>query len=197
MTAKRDLDTDNLIVKESASFSDVVITDIGDASNDGDAVNLRTLNAATMAGGWDEALFNSLNGDLKFYILKALDFTLNLDGRYQTESQVNALINAQSKVNETVILPSASSVANRLAGSTTIPSGWTLTADNLDLKIEHNNDRYVTDVKIFATTTSPENQQLRGTAAENGIVNVDTNNVTIKSLATIEKEIYIFITFAQ
>jgi hypothetical protein len=78
-----------------------------------------------------------------------------------------------------------------------VPAGWVLTADGLNIDIQHDLGRYCNAATIFATTTDPANQMLKGTAAENGIVNVDTNNVKIVSLATIQKEIRIFISFVQ
>jgi len=97
----------------------------------------------------------------------------------------------------TITLPSAGSVQVRIDGATEVPPDWVLTADGLNIDIEHNLGRYCSSVTVWATTTAPANQILKGTAAENGIVNTDTNNTKILSLATIEKEIRIFISFTQ
>jgi hypothetical protein len=112
-----------------------------------------------------------------------------------TVSQISNIATIQGTF--TITLPSAGSVASRIAGATEVPAGWTLTADGLNIDIEHNLGRYCNGVTVWATTTAPANQMLKGTAAENGITNVDTNNTKILSLATILKEIYIFISFAQ
>jgi hypothetical protein len=197
MVAKRNTSLDNLKVNDSASFSGKVINDVADPVALTDVVNLQTLNAAAIAGGWDESTFNDATGDLKFLIVSVVDFTVNLDGRYQTAAQVQALIDAAAQASFTITLPSAASVAARVAGVTELPAGWALVADGLNLDIQHDLGRYGMTVTVFATTTDPANQQLFDTAAYSGILNVDTNNIKITSLATILKEIRIFISFAQ
>ena len=142
------------------------------------------------AGGWTSVVWDDTTGNLNFYKDAVLDFTVNLDGRYAT------LLEA-SKTNYTIKLPSGSSVADRVAGILEQPPGWVITADGLNLDIQHGLGRYAMNVTVWATTTAPANQLLQDTAAWSGLVNVDTNNLKITSLATIQKEIYIFISFVQ
>jgi len=100
---------------------------------------------------------------------------------------------------KTVTLPSAGSVAARIAAATEgsdYPFGWVLTAgvSPVDLVIEHGLLRRVASVTIFAVD-GDEEQQLFDTAAYNGIKTLDSNTLSIQSLATITKEIKIYILF--
>jgi hypothetical protein len=197
MTAKRNTSVDNLFVKDSANFNGTVVKGVADPVDLTDAVNLQKLNAAAIAGGWDEVVFDTANGNLKFLIASVLNFTENLDGRYQTAAQVEALIGAAAQASFTITLPSAGSVAARVAGATEVPDGWVLTADGLNLDIQHNLGRYAMLTTVFATTSGVANQQLYDTNAFTLISNIDTNNMKISSLGDILKEIRIFISFAQ
>jgi hypothetical protein len=160
--------------------------DYGSTWSDGIFLNYSDSGSA----GWDEAQWDDSNGNLTFLIDSVVEFVVNLDGRYATLAEA-------SKTNYTITLPSASNVADRVAGATEVPDGWALTADGLNLDIQHDLGRYGMAVTVFATTTDPANQQLFDTAAYSGILNEDTNNMKITSLATIQKEIRIFISFAQ
>ena len=94
-----------------------------------------------------------------------------------------------------ITLPYATSVAGRIALATDFPAGWTLTADGLNLVVTHNLGRWCTDVKVFAKTTGTQQQQLRGTAAENGLTSLSSNQLEVFSLATISKDIVVYLTF--
>lgn len=94
-----------------------------------------------------------------------------------------------------ITLPSASNVAGRIALATDYPAGWTLTADGLNLVVTHNLGRQCTDVKVFAKTTGTQQQQLRGTAAENGLTSLSSNQLEVFSLATIAKDIVVYLYF--
>lgn len=145
------------------------------------------------AGGWTSVVWDDTTGNLKFYKDAVLDTTVNLDNRY-------ALITDVSKTNFTVTLAAggqSGDIQTRINGATEVPSGWTLTADGLNLDIQHNLSRYAMSVTVFASNPSPLTQQLFDTAAYNGVINTDTNNLKIQSLGKIDKEIRIFISFAQ
>ena len=94
-----------------------------------------------------------------------------------------------------ITLPYSTSVAGRIALATDYPAGWTLTADGLNLVVTHNLGRRCTDVKVFAKTTGTQQQQLRGTAAENGLTALSSNQLEVFSLATIAKDIVVYLTF--
>lgn len=95
----------------------------------------------------------------------------------------------------TIDLPSAASVAARIAAVTTLPAGWTLSvgASPLDLVITHSLSRRVGVVTVFATTSGTEQQQLKDTAAFSGIYTPDEDSCRIASLATISKPISIYL----
>ena len=202
---------------EALTDGTVRLKNIADPISDSDGVSkLWVLNQGGVTPV-DSSSFNELNGDL--YLWKsgvAVDTTsldvgyfavgdlsdyVPLSGSeiiYVTPSQLSdSIVDNASQSTFTIKLQSALSVGDRLAIAPVFPAGWTLTADGLNLDIEHNLGRYCTNVTVFATDTDPANQQLRNTAAHNGVVNIDTNNIKIISLATILKEIRIFISFAQ
>jgi len=139
------------------------------------------------SSSWDEVQFDTANGNLNFLIDSDIEFTVNLDGRYALSSEAKQVVYE-------LRLAVGISVADRISNSTPNPYGWTLTASGVDLLIEHNLGRRVSNVSIFAINT-PEEQQLFNTAAYNGIITTDENNLKIQSLATISKEIKIYIIF--
>ena len=138
---------------------------------------------------WDEATFNTGNGDLNFIINSIVNETVNLDGRY-------ALASAALQSVYTIILPAATTVAGRIGSPVSLPSGWVLSDDGTNLDIQHNLNRRVVAVSIFADANPTyDSQQLFNTAAYNGVINIDTNNAKIQSLATVNKQIFINLTF--
>jgi len=104
--------------------------------------------------------------------------------------------------NEPVIvisLPYASTVAGRIAAATEgvdYPTGWVLSAgvSPVDISIVHGLNRRVAHVSICAVTGTEE-QALFNTAAYNGWKTPDSNSLLIQSLATIPKQIKIYMIF--
>lgn len=110
-------------------------------------------------------------------------------------SDINSIVQVKNVF--TISLPSANSVANRIAGAVEgvdYPTGWTLSvgASYTDLLITHNENKRVVNVTIFAVDGTQE-QQLFNTAALNGVKTPDNNSVLIVSLATILKPIKIYL----
>lgn len=112
-----------------------------------------------------------------------------------TLEQYRILANGFSKGTYHVTLPYSTSVAGRIALATDYPAGWVLTADGLNLVITHNLTRWASNVTVFAKTTGTEQQQLFNTAAYNGITSLSSNAVKVFSLATISKDIVIYLNF--
>jgi len=106
---------------------------------------------------------------------------------------------AETQTVVTITLPSASTVAGRISAATEgtdYPTGWILTegVSDKDLLITHNLNRRVAYVTVWAVTGTEE-QQLLNTAANNGIRTPTINSLLIQSLATITKQIKIYIIF--
>ena len=106
-------------------------------------------------------------------------------------------INSNKNIYE-ISLPSSTTVAGRIAGAiegVNYPDGWVLTpgVSPVDLLINHGLNRRIANVSIFAVTGTEE-QQLFNTAAHNGIKTPTVNELLIQSLATINKQIKIYIT---
>ena len=123
------------------------------------------------------------------------DKTVTSGDTLLTLEQYRLLAAGSGKTIWHITLPYATSVAGRIALATDFPAGWTLTADGLNLVVTHNLGRWCTDVKVFAKTTGTQQQQLRGTAAENGLTSLSSNQLEVFSLATISKDIVIYLTF--
>jgi len=99
-----------------------------------------------------------------------------------------------------ISLPSAASVAARIAAGTSgvdWDSTWTLAAgvSPIDLVVTHNLNRRVASVTVFAVNGTEE-QQLKDLPAYSGIFTPDVNTLRIQSLATVTKTIKIYIVFA-
>lgn len=175
-----------------------VLTQGGVAAVDSSSLNAANAEFYLWKGG---VAFDTTDLDIGYFAVGDLTDYVPLSGAetiYVTPDQLSdSIADAASQNTFTITLPSAGSVQSRITGATEVPDGWTLTADGLNIDIEHNLGRYCSGVTVWATTTDPANQILKGTAAENGITNVDTNNTKILSLATILKEIRIFISFTQ
>lgn len=115
-----------------------------------------------------------------------------------TLEQYRILANGFSKSIYSITLPYSTTVAGRIAlavSGVDYPSGWTLTADGLNLVVTHNLNRWTSNVTVFAKTTGTERQQLFNTAAYNGITCLSDNAVKVFSLATISKDIVIYLNF--
>lgn len=98
-----------------------------------------------------------------------------------------------------ISLPSASTLSGRCSAAAEgddYPTGWTVEAgaNPVDLKITHGLGRRAANVTIFSVTGTEE-RQLFDNAAFSGILTESTNILRIESLATIEKEISIYIMF--
>lgn len=115
-----------------------------------------------------------------------------------TLEQYRILANGFSKSIYSITLPYSTTVAGRIAlavSGVDYPSGWTLTADGLNLVVTHNLNRWTSNVTVFAKTTGTERQQLFNTAAYNGITCLSDDAVKVFSLATISKDIVIYLNF--
>lgn len=113
-------------------------------------------------------------------------------------SEINGLA-AGERYCYTINLPIGASVAARIAAAVEgvdYPTGWVLAAGSsaVDIDIQHGLTRRAASVTVFAVTGTQE-QQLFNTAAYNGIITDDEDNLRIQSLATILKEISIYIVF--
>jgi len=97
-----------------------------------------------------------------------------------------------------ITLPYSTTVAGRIAlavEGVDYPTGWVLTADGINLVVTHNLNRWCTDVKVFAKTTGTQRQQLRLTASDNGLTALSANQAEVYSLATIAKDIVVYLYF--
>jgi len=115
-----------------------------------------------------------------------------------TLEQYKLLTTAAAKPIYSITLPYSTTVAGRIAlavSGVDYPSGWTLTADGLNLVVTHNLTRWASNVTVFAKTTGTERQQLFNTAAYNGITCLSSNALKVYSLATISKDIVIYLNF--
>lgn len=115
-----------------------------------------------------------------------------------TLEQYRILANGFSKMIYSITLPTASSVYDRVnlaVEGVDYPTGWVLTSDGVNILITHNLNRWCTDVKVFSKGSGTERQQLRLSAAENGLIDLSANQTKILSLGTILKPIVIYLTF--
>lgn len=103
-----------------------------------------------------------------------------------------------------IVLPSADTVAGRLVGLTegvNYPTGWVLTADDKDLIVTHGLDREVKEVTIWSKNTleSIKRKEI-GNAAYSGLYypigGSTIDSVVIESLARVNSEITIYISFS-
>lgn len=124
---------------------------------------------------------------------------LNYDpDRHLLETEIEITVSQISDIDsiKTVFemtLPASTSVGGRISGAT-LPSGWSIVASGVDLIVTHNLSRRVMDCKIWAVTGTEE-QQLRNTASDNGLVTADENTLKIQSLATLNKVLKVYISF--
>jgi len=98
-----------------------------------------------------------------------------------------------------ITLPIASSVAGRIASAVEgvdYPTGWALSVgvNYTDMVITHGTNRRVATVAVCAVTGTEE-QALFNTAAYNGWRTPDVNSLLVQSLATVQKQIKIYILF--
>lgn len=124
-----------------------------------------------------------------------LDTLVLTDNNYTDEEK--AKLNSSIQNVYELKLGSSSDVSTRLAGLTEgidYPTGWALGigASSKDLLITHGLNRRCASISIFAITGAEE-QLLMNTSAFNGIKTPDSNSIIIQSLATIAKELKIYI----
>lgn len=200
------------------------IKNVRDPEDPLDAVNLQTILNLDSVGGWDSIPFNTLTGNLQAYLGGSNVYTTNLDDRYIEISDsseidipnyvnwntlndsldyVDSVIAASLAPHVYVIsLPNAGDVLSRISSAvagTDYPIDWTLTVgtSSVDLEIEHNLGKYVASVTIFSNPSGTQRQQLFNSAAYNGIICDDSNNLRIQSLSKVPTKLYVYIIFEQ
>lgn len=104
------------------------------------------------------------------------------------------LLNAKTNIYH-ITLPYSTTVAGRIALATDYPAGWTLSANGVNLVVTHNLGRWCTDVKVFSVINGTQRQQLRLSAAENGLTALSANQAEVYSLSTIAKDIVVYLYF--
>jgi len=112
-----------------------------------------------------------------------------------TLEQYKLLTTAAAKPIYSITLPYSTTVAGRIALATDYPAGWTLTANGVNLVVTHNLGRWCTDVKVFSIINGTQRQQLRLSAAENGLTALSANQAEVYSLSTIAKDIVVYLYF--
>jgi len=123
------------------------------------------------------------------------DKTVTSGDTLLTLEQYRLLAAGSGKTIWHITLPYATSVAGRIALATDYPAGWTLTANGVNLVVTHNLGRWCTDVKVFSIINGTQRQQLRLSAAENGLTALSANQAEVYSLATIAKDIVVYLYF--
>lgn len=205
--ARWSLATDSLFAVGIDTFDLTTKIDINDRTL---ATKQYVINTTGAGNGWDSIPFNPANGYLVWWYAASRIDSTSIDNRYvqisdttsiglyYTQRQVDSMLSATgAKSVYSILLPYASTVAGRIAlavEGVDYPSGWILTADGLNIDIQHDLVRWATNVTVFAKTGSSR-QQLFGTAAHNGVITPNGENIKIQSLATIPKEIVIYILF--
>lgn len=157
----------------------------------------------------DSILIKITDDDLQYLNIESLtsqldtvahDSTLIGQGTADSPLKVDSTIISSIMQNVySISLPFASTVAGRCSGAvegTDYPTGWTLEAGSnpVDLKITHGLGKRVASVTIFSVN-GDEERQLFDNAAYSGIITLSNDILRIESLATIQKEITIYIVF--
>lgn len=92
------------------------------------------------------------------------------------------------------------SVDSRCNGAITRGQGtaaWVLSAsDEIDLKVVHNLNRHIVDVKVFSVEVNGNRQMVNYNNALTGILALNSNELIIESLTTKEKAIFIHFIFS-
>ena len=214
---QRQLDTETIVVRDSINLVGEWIT-LDSATNDqiiqrvnGRWVNVDnslldsvTVTDFTIKGdgtntnplGVDSTYIPTLNYLETNYFAKSDSVT-----EFVTPAQLSDSIssaNIPEKDVYTITLPSAATVAGRITGAISVPSGWTLTDDGSDLVITHSLGRRVASVDVTYVVSGTQDRHLVNfNNAYTGLVSADSNNLTIENLTTIQREINIYILFAQ
>jgi len=188
---------DKLKVTDGGDFGATQLKALANGTDPKDAVTLEQLQAVAVGQGWNSATFDTANGDLKFFIDAAENFVVSLNGRYQTEAEVLALIAGGSQTNFKISLGAGGSVQERIDNAIYVPPGWSLISQGLNLVITHNTGRQIADATVWIESAIPGYfQKLLNTAAMAGLI-ADPNNVTVVSLATIDKPINVYLIFGE
>jgi hypothetical protein len=157
-----------------------------------------------------DSVYLKISGDeLKYLDISSLTSKLdtvahgsNLSGQGTADDPLeldSTIIASIMKSVYSITLPSSTTVAGRCSGAvegTDYPSGWTIEADSnpVDLKVTHGLNRRVASVTVFSSQ-GEEQRQLFGNAAYSGVLTQSDTVLVVESLATIQKEIVVYITF--
>jgi hypothetical protein len=174
------------------------------------------LNGAVVDSFQVDSTYHSVYSDTTTYAENGVD-SLSYDSEYYIKTYLNSVaqdsalvdsvhhavksdtatvaLNIAEKSVYQITLPGAGSVSTRVASAISVPDGWSLTGDGLDLIITHNMDRWGAGTKIQENTSGTIWQELRNTPSDNGFANLSSNQCKIYSLATVAKPIKIYITF--
>lgn len=171
----------------------------GTTKIDGNDTTLATkqyvLNTIGAGNGWDSLTW-SLDQEYLVWMYggSRLD-SISRDGRYVeladstsqflTPDSIYNLINqsGMQTVYE-ITLPVNGTLSGSAAAATDIPAGWILSVSGGDLQINHGLGRYSSAVNIRCNTSGSSYRQLRNfDNAYSGVVDVDSNNLTIESIS--------------
>lgn len=104
-------------------------------------------------------------------------------------------LNTAEQTVYSIVLPSSNSVYGRIQTPTSLPDGWTLTDDGINLIITHNLDRWSANVTVKSNTSGTIWDQQLNTAAYSYYSDLSSNQIKIYSLCTAYKPIRINIIF--
>lgn len=206
------LEASDYFILDSDTMRATTQVDLNDTTM---ATKQYVLNTAGAGNGWDSLLWNASTGYVVWYydgspidsinidnrylkIADSTDYATSYDLEYYVDS-LSTLFQGSVQYVYEINLPSSTTVSGRcLAASegTDYPSGWTVEQGTyaVDLKVTHNLDRRVANVTVFAITGDQE-RQLFGNAAFSGIYTDSDSILVVESLATIQKDIVIYIVF--
>jgi hypothetical protein len=121
--------------------------------------------------------------------------------KWVTATQLTNVINNIEVMQQVyrITLPSSTTIAGRISGAVEgadYPTGWVLEpgTSSVDLKVTHGLNKRVSQVTVFSVDGSAH-RQLFGNAAYSGILTESANILRIESLATIQRQIVIYIVF--
>lgn len=196
--------TDELVIERAGVKYNIPLSGIGNTG--GDHASLSNLDYASAAHtGFQPTLTEGTGINITGVTISSEDSEIdhnsldNYDAnRHFLESEIEITLSQISdyedeKPIQEMQLPASGDVAGRVSGAV-LPSGWSIAASGVDLIVTHGLSKRVMDVKIYAVTGTEE-QQLRNTASDNGIVTTDTDTLKIQSLATINKVLKVYISF--
>jgi hypothetical protein len=206
------LEASDYLILDSDTMSTTTQVDLNDTIM---ATKQYVLNTAGTGNGWDSLLWTSSNGYIVWYydgspidsinidnrylkIADSTDYATSYDLEYYVDS-LSTLFQGSVQYVYEVNLPSSTTVSGRCtlaSEGTDYPTGWTVEQGTyaVDLKVTHNLDRKVANVTVFAITEDQE-RQLFGNAAYSGIYTESDSILVVESLATIQKDIVIYIIF--